>query len=295
MRRFTLRRGRWFILGGVIGAVLAGGAAVTLAAIPDSNGTIHGCYQKNVGNLRVIDPSSGGCRPSEIAISWSQTGPQGPPGPPGPAGPAGPAGPKGATGATGPQGPAGPAGPQGPIGPPGPQGPAGPAGPPGATGATGPQGPPGMNVAAGQTCPTGQFVRGFDATGHIICAAPTPPPPACPATSLTFHIVSVHDASGLFELWPGTTLTQSPVAGCSVTVKAPSGNISLVGGTAGVDGWTVVSKTGYVQANGTVQTPVCNSLAAIGSVTANNRPTCSNSSTVFESGPSTDNFVVAVS
>jgi hypothetical protein len=58
------------------GGVLAGGAA--LAAIPDSSGVIHGCYQKNVGNLRVIDPSAGdSCRPPEIALNWSQTGPKG--------------------------------------------------------------------------------------------------------------------------------------------------------------------------------------------------------------------------
>src|SRR6266540_4279280 len=162
MRRFTLKRGRWFLLGAVVGAALAGGA-VTLAAIPDSGGVINGCYQKNVGNLRVIDPSAGdSCRPSEIALSWSQTGPQGPPGPQGPkgdtgatgatgpAGPAGPAGPKGDTGATGATGPAGPAGPPGPkgdtgatgaTGPAGPAGPAGPKGDTGATGATGPAGP----------------------------------------------------------------------------------------------------------------------------------------------------------
>lgn len=119
VRRFTLRRSRWFLLGAVVGAVAAGGAAY--AAIPDSTGVINGCYQKHVGNLRVIDSSAGErCRPSEIPISWSQTGPQGPPGPQGP---------KGDTGAVGPQGPAGaqgPAGPQGAQGPPGPQGPAGP-------------------------------------------------------------------------------------------------------------------------------------------------------------------------
>jgi hypothetical protein len=63
VRRFTLRRGRWFLPGVVVGAALAGGA-VTFAAIPDSGGAIHGCYQKNVGNLRVIDPSAGdSCRP----------------------------------------------------------------------------------------------------------------------------------------------------------------------------------------------------------------------------------------
>src|SRR6266567_4924803 len=78
MRRFTFRRGRWFVLGSVVGAVLAGGAAATIAAIPGADGVINGCYQKNVGNLRVIDPNSGdSCRPSEIPINWSQTGPQG--------------------------------------------------------------------------------------------------------------------------------------------------------------------------------------------------------------------------
>src|ERR687898_601427 len=102
MRRFTFVRARWLLVGAVVGAV-GGGAA--LAAIPDSSGAINGCYQKNVGNLRVIDPSAGdSCRPSEIAISWSQTGPQGPPGPQGPAGsppPPGPAGGAGSPGAAG--------------------------------------------------------------------------------------------------------------------------------------------------------------------------------------------------
>lgn len=124
MRRLTFSRSRWLLVGGVIGAVLAGGAAY--AAIPDSNGVINGCYQKHVGNLRVIDPSAGQtCRHSEVPINWSQTGPQGI---------QGPQGPKGDTGATGPQGPAGPTGATGPQGP---------KGDTGATGATGPQGPAG--------------------------------------------------------------------------------------------------------------------------------------------------------
>ena len=83
-------------------------------------------------------------------------------------------------------------------------------------------------------------------------------------------------------------------ANCSVTVQAPSGNISLVGGTTGVDAWSIVSKTGWVSATGTVEEPVCRSVGALPSV-SNNRPTCSNSSTVFESGPSEDDFVVSVS
>jgi len=106
-------------LGAVLGAVLVGGVAY--AAIPDSSGVINGCYQKKVGNLRVIDSSAGqSCRHSEVPISWSQTGPQGPPGPQGPKGDTGATGPKGdtgATGATGPQGPQGPAGPTGATGP----------------------------------------------------------------------------------------------------------------------------------------------------------------------------------
>src|SRR6266566_365655 len=147
MRRFTFGRVRWLLVGAVVGAVLAGGAA--FAAIPDSSGVVHGCYQKNVGNLRVIDPSAGAsCRPSEIAISWSQTGPQGP---------------KGDTGATGPAGPAGPAGPKGDTGATGPQGPAGPKGDTGATGPTGPQGVPGNLALAGKSCPSGEVVTGFDA------------------------------------------------------------------------------------------------------------------------------------
>jgi len=301
MRIFTLRRGRWFFLGAVVGAVLAGGA-VTFAAIPDSSGVIHGCYQKNVGNLRVID-AGGSCRPSEIAISWSQTGPPGAPGPQGP---------KGDTGATGPQGPAGPQGPVGPPGPQGPQGPTGdtgatgpqgltgPQGPKGDTGATGPAGPPGTNVAAGQSCPTGQFVSGFDAGGNIICKAPAAP---CPLTHFSFFMTS-HPGTGLsstIEQWPGGQQTMSlsgANAGCSVTVQAPTGDIDLIGGTVGTDGWTIVSKTGFTTATGVAQIPDCNGFLAVstGSVPpVNNRPSCSNASTFLESGPSTDEFIVTAS
>jgi hypothetical protein len=110
----SLSRGSRLLLVLVLGAAVFGVVSGVQAAIPDSSGVINGCYQKNVGNLRVIDPSAGdSCRPSEIAISWSQTGPQGLQGPQGPkgdtgaTGATGPQGPKGDTGATGPQGPKG--------------------------------------------------------------------------------------------------------------------------------------------------------------------------------------------
>ena len=91
------------------------------AAIPDSNGVIHGCYRSGAGDLRVVE-SGTDCKSNEIAVQWNQRGPQGIPGPPGA---------KGDTGPSGPQGPAGPQGEAGPAGPPGPQGETGPAGPPG--------------------------------------------------------------------------------------------------------------------------------------------------------------------
>ena len=89
-------------------AAIAGGAAlvcaaVAYAAIPDSSGVIHGCYDKK-GALRVVDPGTGACVKGENALDWSQQGPAGPQGPPG------------STGATGAQGPQGPTGAQGPAG-----------------------------------------------------------------------------------------------------------------------------------------------------------------------------------
>src|SRR5437867_5800372 len=90
---------------------------VVFAIVPDSNGVIHGCYNRNSGTLRLIDASTQTCLTGETAIAWSQTGPQGPAGPTGPQGlkgdigPAGPTGPQGLQGATGPAGPTGPQGP----------------------------------------------------------------------------------------------------------------------------------------------------------------------------------------
>jgi hypothetical protein len=52
-------------------AVAVGGVAY--AAIPDSGGTIHACYQKSNGNLRVVE-SSARCRNGESPLAWSQGG-----------------------------------------------------------------------------------------------------------------------------------------------------------------------------------------------------------------------------
>jgi len=92
---------RMGVIGGAVAlAILVAGAAY--AAIPDSGGTIHGCYLKATGLLRVIDTGKGqACTRFETAISWNEGGV------PGPAGPAGPQGPQGAPGAQGPKGDSG--------------------------------------------------------------------------------------------------------------------------------------------------------------------------------------------
>ena len=41
---------------------------------------VNGCYKSQNGQLRLIDPATDSCHPSETAISWGQTGTQGPKG-----------------------------------------------------------------------------------------------------------------------------------------------------------------------------------------------------------------------
>ena len=114
-------------------ALVAIAGAVTYAfADIGGGGVINACYKTQNGQLRVIDPASDRCLPSETAISWSQTGPsgaRGPTGPPGPTGQRGPTGPPGPKGATGAAGAAGAAGAKGATGAAGPRGATGPQGP----------------------------------------------------------------------------------------------------------------------------------------------------------------------
>jgi hypothetical protein len=91
--------------------VVAAGVAQLTQASVGSGGVIQACYKTQNGQLRVIDPATQVCLPSETLISWNQTGPVGP------QGPIGPQGPQGETGPTGPQGPQGIQGPTGPRGP----------------------------------------------------------------------------------------------------------------------------------------------------------------------------------
>jgi hypothetical protein len=71
MKFLTSGRVRLAVLGVVVLGLTAGGIAY--ASIPGSNGVIHGCYQKLNGQLRVIDPGTGGtCTVSENPLDWNQ-------------------------------------------------------------------------------------------------------------------------------------------------------------------------------------------------------------------------------
>jgi hypothetical protein len=102
-------------LAAVGAAVLCAAGAFAYASVPDAGGTIHGCYDKAIGQLRVIDtasndPISGKCLSTETAITWSQTGPKGDPGTPGTPGKDGTNGAAGSKGDKGDKGDPGPAG-----------------------------------------------------------------------------------------------------------------------------------------------------------------------------------------
>jgi hypothetical protein len=84
-----------------VAVAVAGGVTYAVADI-GSGGVINGCYKSQNGQLRLIDPATDSCLPSETAISWGQTGTQGPKGDKGDKGDPGPPGPKGDKGDPGP-------------------------------------------------------------------------------------------------------------------------------------------------------------------------------------------------
>ena len=64
------------MLGVIFGAGMTGWAVVH-AAIPDSNGTIHGCRNTTTTLLRVIDSASQNCDSNETGLNWDQDGVKG--------------------------------------------------------------------------------------------------------------------------------------------------------------------------------------------------------------------------
>jgi hypothetical protein len=84
----------------VLGAAVAVAAAsgIAYAAIPGSDGVIHGCVNPS-GGVRLIDPGAGGsCSAGETSLNWNLAGAKGATGTQGPPGPAGDAGTAGSSG-----------------------------------------------------------------------------------------------------------------------------------------------------------------------------------------------------
>src|SRR2546421_649541 len=106
-RRSTMRKRD--LLSAATGSLAAFAVApgIAWAAIPGAGGVINGCYQKNEGQLRVIDPGTDNCRPSEISIAWNEQGVKGEKGEKGVKGDKGDKGDKGETGDAGAAGAAG--------------------------------------------------------------------------------------------------------------------------------------------------------------------------------------------
>jgi hypothetical protein len=98
------------------------------------------------------------------------------------------------------------------------------------------------------SCPSGQSVTGFDASGKIICSGATA---SCTTHVFTFSMSSSQAGATTQANWPGMneTMTDPNNNNCGVTVAEPSGNIDLVG-TLG-DAWHIVSNTGYTSCTGT--------------------------------------------
>lgn len=109
--QFRLTYKRAIAVVAVAGLALAGSAVY--AAIPDSNGVIHGCIDNSTADrqtrvLRVFDTARRpACPTGMTSLVWSQTGPQGPQGAQGAQGLQGVQGEPGAAGAPGAQGPQG--------------------------------------------------------------------------------------------------------------------------------------------------------------------------------------------
>jgi hypothetical protein len=165
----------------VLAAALAGGVAY--ATIPAADGAINGCYRTSLddqkGQLRIVDdPAS--CRSNELAIQWSQEGPQGIQGIRGIQGIQGIQGETGATGAQGPRGDKGDTGDTGAPGTNGTDGIDGEDGQPGTDGTNGTNGTDGVDGQDGQPGANGtNGTNGVDGAPGEPGAPCLPTNPAC--------------------------------------------------------------------------------------------------------------------
>jgi hypothetical protein len=77
----------------IAATVVAASGGVAWAAVPDSGGTIRGCYDDVPGQRTLYVLESGeSCQKNQVSIAWNQSGPAGPQGPVGATGAPGAAG-----------------------------------------------------------------------------------------------------------------------------------------------------------------------------------------------------------
>src|SRR5450755_2665540 len=187
----------------IAGALLAFAGGIAYATIPDGSGVYTACMLKNVGTIRLIDPSLPAsnlishCTSLESKITFDQQGRPGPIGANGAAGPAGPAGLAGPAGPAGPAGSAGPQGLQGDKGDTGAQGPQGPAGP------KGDPGPPvaGLGTNTGGAAQAAQGSGAECTIGQVLLTADTGVAVGMPANG---QLLAINQNQALFSLL-GTT------------------------------------------------------------------------------------------
>jgi hypothetical protein len=110
--------------------------------------------------------------------------------------------------------------------------------------------------------------------------------PLCSSANFDYGITAF--VSATLRNWPGGSQTFG-TGTCNVTVAAPSSNISNLSG----DTWAVTSTNGFSSCGLAPQFPTCNTVGATSNVLGNGRPYCSNSSDVFNSGPSTAHVLIS--
>jgi hypothetical protein len=126
-----------------------------------------------------------------------------------------------------------------------------PQGLPGPQGPVGPEGMPGNLLLAGQLCPQGNFVQGFDQTGHIVCIAlpnpdgdspdTSPPPPPENGTVFITEIMAdpsaVTDSKGeWFEIHNPSLTSIVDINGWIIKDRGSNTHIISHGGPLSIQG-----------------------------------------------------------
>src|SRR5690349_15192871 len=76
----------WKLAAAAVAVAALAGAGIAYATIPSAGGVINACMLKNVGTIRLIDPSLPAsnplshCSSLETPVSWNQQGQPGTPG-----------------------------------------------------------------------------------------------------------------------------------------------------------------------------------------------------------------------